>query len=644
MQTRFINFYRRQSACTAVGILAVILTVAFSMPAACAQNTNPQQQAQVVVVKLKAAGNLYRGKRYKQSAEALREAEAAFAKWVAAAKPAEIENYAKPMRANIEKARQLLEKQGEKFDPLPELPGMAAAGGAAKPAAAAAPPAAGEMVSFSRHVAPMLLAKCGGCHGTQSKGGFNLGTFASLQRGSAEGGRVIQAGSGEGSRIVEVIQTGDMPRGGGKISPDELALLSRWIDEGAKFDGTDPNAPIGQGAAPAANNMPAEKIMVAKAKGDEAVLFARDIGPAIVANCLDCHGTDNPRARLSLASFNGLLTGGENGPIVVPGKPAESLLIKKLRGQEGAQMPLNRPALEESVIAKFEAWIADGAKYDGPDAAMPTEDVVKLLFAARSSHEDLAAERAKMAARTWKLAIPDSEAQQHESDNLLVMGNLSIESITEIAQTAEDLLPRLRKILGAPEDQPFIKGRLTVFAFNMRYDYAELGTMVERRELPVTQRGHFRHTGIDAYACLVPPKPGDGQSLPLLLGEQLAGAYVASLGTVPSWFATGSARVAAMKLEPKDPRVKAWDTRLGEFAAAGGNGQMVVAGKLVGEDAEIAAYGLVKSLAANSAKYQAVLSAMRSGTPFDQAFAKAYGGTPQQVAGAWRPKPVRGRR
>src|SRR5260370_26384992 len=32
------------------------------------------------------------------------------------------------------------------------------------------------------------------------------------------------------------------PRGGGTVSPDELAMLTKWIDEGAKFDGKDPMA------------------------------------------------------------------------------------------------------------------------------------------------------------------------------------------------------------------------------------------------------------------------------------------------------------------------------------------------------------------------------------------------------------------
>ena len=597
-------------------------------------------KAKTVTAKLKKAGNLYNAKKTKESAVALREAQAAFGELLSTGEPKDVAPLAKPIRVNLEKARQLLVLEGEKFDPLPELPEIAARKPGEKPNPAQ--PVAGQ-VSFTKQVAPLLVAKCGGCHVNQAKGEFSMATFAGLQKGSKEGGIVIQPGSGQNSRIVEEIQTGNMPRGGGKVSPDELALLSKWIDQGAKFDGADMNAPIANLAA-AEPEKPAVMVKVEQATGKEDVLYARDIGPVIVSNCLNCHGTENPRGQLSLATFNGILKGGGSGTIIAPGNPAESLLIKKLRGLAGARMPLNRPALEEAAIAKIEKWIADGAKYDGPDMAMSTADVVQLLFAARATHEELTAERAKLANRTWKLTLPDAQPSQHESDNLLVIGNLSEEILADVAKTAEDLLPRIGKMLGAPADKPLIKGRLTIFAFQRKFDYSEIGTMVEEREIPTASRGHWRYTGIDAYACLVPPRTGEAQPLDSLLAQQIAGAYVASLGRVPRWFAEGAGRVTGARINPKDPRFKDWDNRLAEIVASAGKGDAVINGSLPGEDGDIAAYGFVKVLAGNSSKYTAVLNALRAGTPFDQAFAKAYGRPPMQAAANWAPKASRGRR
>ena len=97
-------------------------------------------------------------------------------------------------------------------------------------------------ISFTSHVAPILSNRCGRCHIQGSKGQFNLGTFAALMKGPPEG-TVVFAGDTVGSRLIETIETGDMPRGG-KVPANELAVLKGWIMQGAKFDGTDPNASI----------------------------------------------------------------------------------------------------------------------------------------------------------------------------------------------------------------------------------------------------------------------------------------------------------------------------------------------------------------------------------------------------------------
>ena len=94
----------------------------------------------------------------------------------------------------------------------------------AKPAAAA--------VSFTTQVAPILTRHCGGCHVSGRKGGFQMASFDQLARSG-----MVQPGVANASRLVEVILSGDMPRGGGKVSPDDLGLLMRWIDSGAPFDG-----------------------------------------------------------------------------------------------------------------------------------------------------------------------------------------------------------------------------------------------------------------------------------------------------------------------------------------------------------------------------------------------------------------------
>ena len=108
-------------------------------------------------------------------------------------------------------------------------------------------------VSFVRDVAPMLVAKCGRCHVDKNSGMFSMASYAALMRG-AKNLSVVMAGSGKGSRIYEVIESGDMPRGGGKVEMAELTALTKWIDQGAKFDGKDPNQGLNELVGPIVNS------------------------------------------------------------------------------------------------------------------------------------------------------------------------------------------------------------------------------------------------------------------------------------------------------------------------------------------------------------------------------------------------------
>src|SRR5207244_1441824 len=76
------------------------------------------------------------------------------------------------------------------------------------------------------------------------------------------------------------------------------------------------------------------------------------------------------RGRLRLDTRGGLLTGGDSGPAVVPGKPVDSLLIQALRYDGDLKMP-PKGKLPDAVRADFEAWVKNGAadpRGETPDA------------------------------------------------------------------------------------------------------------------------------------------------------------------------------------------------------------------------------------------------------------------------------------
>ncbi len=88
--------------------------------------------------------------------------------------------------------------------------------------------------------------------------------------------------------------------------------------------------------------------------------FEKRIRPVLVTHCYKCHSKDEKKqGGLLLDSRATIRRGGDTGPAVVPGKPAESELIAALR-YESFEMP-PKGKLPANVIADFVKWIRIGA-------------------------------------------------------------------------------------------------------------------------------------------------------------------------------------------------------------------------------------------------------------------------------------------
>jgi hypothetical protein len=97
-------------------------------------------------------------------------------------------------------------------------------------------------VSFKADVAPILVASCLGCHNDQkASNGLNMKTFALLKKGGKSvGAETIVVGDSEASHLIEVLMPDASPRMPLKLAPlapAQIAILERWVKEGAKFDG-----------------------------------------------------------------------------------------------------------------------------------------------------------------------------------------------------------------------------------------------------------------------------------------------------------------------------------------------------------------------------------------------------------------------
>ncbi len=91
--------------------------------------------------------------------------------------------------------------------------------------------------------------------------------------------------------------------------------------------------------------------------------FESKIRPVLVRECYECHNTaETQQGNLALDHQQALLKGGDNGPLLIPGKPEMSLLLRVLRHDiEDLEMPEGGAKLSATVIADFEKWIAMGA-------------------------------------------------------------------------------------------------------------------------------------------------------------------------------------------------------------------------------------------------------------------------------------------
>jgi hypothetical protein len=95
--------------------------------------------------------------------------------------------------------------------------------------------------------------------------------------------------------------------------------------------------------------------------------FEKDIRPILKAHCFDCHGEgEKLKGGVDLRLRRLMLKGGDNGPVLVPGKPDKSLLFTMVQSGE---MPRREKKLTSDQIALIKKWITEGANVGRPEPA-----------------------------------------------------------------------------------------------------------------------------------------------------------------------------------------------------------------------------------------------------------------------------------
>lgn len=191
---------------------------------------------------------------------------------------------------------------------------------------------------FEQDVLPIFKARCADCHNASaSKGGLALSSMAGVRKGGESGEPAVVSSLDE-SMLWIMIEGGDMPpEGETPLTKTELDLIRQWILSGAQ----------------------------STSNSSETVVTQHDVLPYLYTRCVVCHGARRQEADLDLRTVESILKGGKSGPVVVPGRPDKSLILKRIHAKD---MPPPKELIragvrpmESSEINLLAKWIEQGA-------------------------------------------------------------------------------------------------------------------------------------------------------------------------------------------------------------------------------------------------------------------------------------------
>ena len=189
---------------------------------------------------------------------------------------------------------------------------------------------------FESDVLPILEEHCLICHLEPAQAGLRLDTPASILEGGHSGPAIVPGAPDDSLMLLQVV-SGQMPFGEEKLSDAKIDAIRDWIDESGRS---------GQLA-------------------QATVATETEVLPIFQMRCGLCHGKRRQEGGLDLRTLASRLKGGDSGPALVPGDPANSLVLQRVVAGE---MPPPDMLFESRVkpptdaeVALLRKWIAGGA-------------------------------------------------------------------------------------------------------------------------------------------------------------------------------------------------------------------------------------------------------------------------------------------
>jgi len=190
-------------------------------------------------------------------------------------------------------------------------------------------------VCFTRDVLPILISNCtmAECHDVdRPKEGVNLTSYESIM-GNRDG--LVRPGNPSRSKLYESLVTDEsderMPPPPRSLSKAQIAVIERWIREGAK----NRDCSADNGGCDTRN-----------------VTYVGTIAPIMATSCTGCHSGTRPSGGIDLTVRS-----------VVEAQARDGFLLGTMSHASGyAPMPPSGPRMSDCSIEQVRAWIATGMK------------------------------------------------------------------------------------------------------------------------------------------------------------------------------------------------------------------------------------------------------------------------------------------
>jgi mono/diheme cytochrome c family protein len=356
------------------------------------------------------------------------------------------------------------------------------------------------------------------------------------------------------------------------------------------------------------------KAAVAGTDAADKLRFSRDIAPILVANCTGCHNGQRKDTAFNLTSYQRLMAGGKEGPVIAPGKPDQSKLVQLVRERE---MPRGQNRLSDQAIETIAKWVAQGALLDAGaaptaslDSIAPSPETLEREKLARLKPEERDSQVRETGLDRWKKSGSKSDPEITPSRAFMLFHELPkkrADSLLRALEAQRSLVgqilgPGAEKSLGGPE-------KISVYVFNDRNAYVEFARGLENREVEKDGLAHARLDVQQPYLAAVDPLGGgeeptstarkssrtkktsenelsadaavSDRALAAVLVEQLAAGATARAGKAPRWLSLGLGAYVSAQLEPRGSFVRqlrsttleqlriGWRTKTGEALGEG---------------------------------------------------------------------------